>query len=145
MGINRLKIASAYIKVFNIVFGILFLVIGLLFFFKFDPAVYDKTATASITGIDEYYDMVGGENTLCHDVYVSYAADGVTYKDVILGSYHSGMKVGDSVEILYMSEDPSQITTGNPSFVPYFGLGAAIIGAGSIIVTIIRTIKRKPF
>ncbi len=119
------------------------MVIGLIFFFKYDPAAYDTKGTGTIAEIDEYYETVGDDWELVHRVYIDYEAAGKKYEHVDYFEYNDRMKTGDTVTFYYMSEDPGQIAGSDKEYVPYYGLGFAIIGLIMLVVSLIKTIKRK--
>lgn len=124
--------------------AIAFLILGSVFFLKFDPAAYDVKATGTIVAIDEYYESIGGENELMHTVYIDYSAGGKKYTHVVFPSYHFGMQVGDAVEFYYMSQDPTQLAGTDKDIAPYFGLAFAVIGFLMLIGLVLRLIRRKP-
>lgn len=138
------KIANFFSKSTSIIIGVLFLVVGLIFFFVYDPAAYDSQGTGTITEITEHYEMVGEEEELMHDVYIDYTAGGKTFEHAEYFEYDSGMKVGDTVEFFYMSSDPSQIAGSSKDKAPYIGLVFAAIGLVMLVITILKIIRRKP-
>ena len=135
--------ASVFGKVTSLIISLLFIVIGLLFFFKFDPAAYDVKATGTIVEIAEYYDTTGTENELHHSVYIDFFAGDKKFEHVDYGKYNYRMKVGDEVELYYMSADPTQIAGTDKEKVPYIGLAFAVIGFIFLAITVIRTLRGK--
>lgn len=140
----KFNMASVFGKVTSLIISALFIVIGLVFFLKFDPEAYDVKATGTIVEIAEYYDTSGTENELHHSVYIDYFAGDKKYEHVDYGKYNSRMKVGDEVEFYYMSADPSQIAGTDKEKVPYIGLAFAIIGAVLLVITVYKMLIRKP-
>ncbi len=138
------NISNVFSKAVSIIVGLMFLVGGMIFFLKYDPAAYDTEATGTIVDIVERYEMTGDDNQLVHDVYIDYTAGGKSFEHVEYFGYNSKMKVGDTVHFFYMSEDPSQIASDNKESTPYFGLGIAVIGLGLLVVTGVKIIRRKP-
>lgn len=139
-----LKFTSALSKVITIIVGLMFLAGGLFFFLKYDPAEYDTPATGTIVEINEYYDTVGEDSQLMHDVYIDYKAGDEVFEHIPYFGYDSSMKVGDEVNFFYMSSDPSQIAGADKESTPYFGLAFAVIGLGVLVVTAVRIIRKKP-
>ena len=136
--------ANFFSKSVSIIVGLMFLIIGSIFFFKYDPDAYDVPAIGTITDIEEHYESIGEDNELVHTVYIDYTADGTKYEHVEFPGYNSGMKIGDTVDFFYMSEDPTQIAGTDKGSTPYFGLAAAVVGLIILIVTVVKIIKRKP-
>ena len=131
-----MKLFRLYGRIVGILIGSIFIVVGLLFFKTYDPDAYDVKTMATIVQIDEEYDIIDEEYD--YTVYVDYIANGKEYKNINYGAYNSSMDVGDEVELYYMSSDPTQIATPDKDIAPYIGLGAAVIGAGIIVFSIIK-------
>ncbi len=140
----QLNLAGIFSKAISIIVGLMFIIIGLLLFFNYDPAAYDIPTKGVIVEITDYYEDIGDESQLTHTVYIDYSADGTTYRHVELGEYNSKMKVGDEVDIFYMSSDPAQFARTDKGMTPYFGLIAAVIGAAILVITVIKAIKKSP-
>lgn len=136
--------ANAFSKIISIIIAVMFLVIGLIFFFKYDPDAYDMQGTGTIAEIVERYETSGDDNRLVYDVFIDYTIDGKEYKHVDFFEYDSSMKEGDKVEFYYMSSDPSQIAGSTKDAAPYIGLGAAVLGFIMLVVTVVKIIKKKP-
>ena len=128
---------SAFI---SIAVSILFIVGGILFFVKFDPDAYDCSTTATITRIEEEYNIT--DEQYDYHVFVKYTVDGNEY-ETEYGSYHSGMHEGDEVELWYMSSDPMNITSGNKDLAPFIGLGFAALGLILLVVDVIKFLRRR--
>ena len=139
---KRANIAGIFSKTTTIIISVLFIVIGLIFFIKFDPDEYDVLATGTIVEIDEHYEYVGDENQLVHTVYIDYTAGDTKYEHVEYGSDNHKMQVGDTVEFYYMSSDPSQIAGTDKELTPYIGLGFAVVGVIMLVVPIIKRLRR---
>ena len=139
---NRGNIAGFFSKTTTLIVAVLFIVIGLLFFIKFDPDEYDVLTTGTIVEIDEHYEYVGDDNELVHTVYIDYTVGDTKYEHVDYGSYNHKMKVGDEVELYYMSSDPTQIAGTDKEFVPYIGLAFAVVGVIMLIVPIVKRLRR---
>lgn len=137
------KISGGISKVLSIVVGVLFLAGGLLFFFKYDPDAYDMQTTGTVVELEDHYEFIGDEEELVTTAYIDYTVGDKTYEHVEYFEYHTGMKVGDTVEFYYMSSDPSQIAGSDKNAGPYIGLAFAVAGAAVIVFTIIRIVRKK--
>ena len=140
---NKTRIATIMSRTVSIIISVMFIVIGLIFYFKFDPSDFDVKASGTIVEIDEHYESIGGDNELVHTVYIDFFAGMKKYEHIDFGSYNSKMKVGDTVEFYYMSTDPTQIAGLNKEKVPYIGLAFAIIGFILLVVEVFIVIRRK--
>lgn len=90
-----------------------------------------------IVDFKEFYDVTSDSNVT--KAYIDYEVDGKTYKNVEYPSYNSGMKINDTVTVLYEPEDPTFIQAPGGEKVPYIVGGAAIV---SLIVSVILLIRR---
>ena len=122
-------------------FGLFFLVLGLLVFFTFDPKEYDRTATGTIVEMEQYQDP--GDDEVNVRVYVDYVAEGTRYQHVEYNSYNFTMDIGDEVKLYYKSSDPSQIAAPGKDIMPFVSLGAAILGAVVFLGGITGKIKLR--
>lgn len=143
-GVRMLRVSNVMAKAISIAIGLIFLVVGLIFFLKYDPAAFDTEGTGTIVEINERYEYVGDDAQLVHDVYIDYSVGDETFEHVEFFEYNNGMKVGDTVKFFYMSEDPSQIAGSDKDKAPYFGLAFAVVGLGMLVVTVVKIIRRKP-
>ena len=125
------------------VVGLLFLVAGLLFFFKYDPDAYDTEVTGTIVDINEHYELVGGDNELQYTVYVDYTVGDKTFSHAEYPGYNSSMKVGDTVNFFCMSSDPSKIAGLDKNAAPYIGLGFAAAGLVLLVIAVLQLIRKK--
>lgn len=141
---TKLNFANVFAKSISIIIALMFIVIGSIFFFKYDPDAYDTKGTGKIVEIDEHYEFVGEDNQLVNTVYIDYTVGEEKYEHVEFFEYHSGMKVGDEVEFFYMSDDPSQIAGSDKGATPYIGLAFAIVGVIMLVFTVVKIVKKKP-
>ena len=125
------------------VVGLLFLVAGLLFFFKYDPDAYDTEVTGTIVDINEHYELVGGDNELQYTVYVDYTVGDKTFSHAEYPGYNSSMKVGNTVNFFCMSSDPSKIAGLDKNAAPYIGLGFAVAGLVILVIAVLQLIRKK--
>ena len=94
-------------------FGIIFSVVGLIFFIAgIAMTSYDTNfkkdaleTTAVISSIETYRDSDGDTS---HKVYVKYTVDGKEYEER-LNYYSSGMRMGNEIQIYYKPEQPNRI------------------------------------
>lgn len=124
-----------------ILLGLVFLVLGI--YFLINPHEYEYTATATISDIQ----VTGGEWVTegdtnryeeNHTVYVDYSFSGKEIKGAELGSYSSSMKVGDSIEIQFDSDDLTHVSETGFDLFPVV---AIVLGGISVAVGIIEMIK----
>ena len=139
-----MKLINIFSKSVSIIVGVMFLVIGLIIFLKYDPAEYDVKATGKIVDIEEHYEYIGDDPKLVRTVFIDYTVDGKKYEHIEFIESDSNMKIGDEVEFFYMSKDPTQIAGTDKEKAPYVGLIFAVIGAIILAVTAIKIIKKKP-
>ena len=131
---------SAMPRRFAIPFGALFLIVGLLTLFTFNPKEYNGTTTATIVDFEQQTGA-GDEN---NDIitYVDYFVDGVRYSHVPYNSYDFTMDIGDEVKVYYMSSDPSQIAAPGKDLMPFVSIGAAVLGA-AVLISSLRIGRKK--
>lgn len=129
--------------IFAVILGIVFVVSGIHKLATKD--LYDSTVTATVVDIQEEWDTSADDNspqTTTH-VYIDYEVDGKKYEHVESPEQNGNMKIGDTVEILYQSKDPSKISTKDISKV-----SAIFIAAGALVAVIggistVRMITKK--
>ena len=131
------------VRVMTLLVAVVMIVIGTIFFVKFDPDAYDTKGIGKIVEIEEHYESIGGDNELQHTVYIDYQAGKERYQHVAYPAYNSKMQIGDTVEFYYMSDDPTSMVTGNKNLVPYIGLAFAVIGLIMVLVPVARFILRR--
>lgn len=103
--------------------GVFFVVFSLIALFSAAKAEY-KSTTATIKDIVVSYDAVNETNE--YSVLVDYNANGRHYRNIELGSYSSSMKIGDTVEVFYDTENPELIHTKGGEKVPFVTLAAGL-------------------
>ena len=127
------KILNFLVPVLVIVLGVVFIVTGVNKIKTKD--LYDSTVTATIVDVEEVIDDTDIENPSTELlVYIDYEVNGVKYEHVEAPGYSGNVKVGDTMEILYQSKDPSKISGKDISktaaiFIAV-GAVAALIGVG---------------
>ena len=134
--------ANALSKIISILVSLLFLVGGLIFFFLYDPAAYDKEGTGTVVDIQEHWETFGEDEQLVSTAYIDYTAEGKTFTHVEYFECDSSTKIGDTVSFYYMSTDPSQIAGSTKDSAPYIGLAFAAVGLIGIVITVIKLFKR---
>ncbi len=145
---------SKGIKNFSLLFGAVFLLVGLSFFlsgvihclsfnaFKSKAVLIEAQITRIIVNYVTRTDT--GKRTDC-DVWVSYTIDGREY-ETKLNYYTSGMREGDTVEIFVDPDDPSDIEADTliPDIV-FIGLGGlfTVIGSCFLVSHVSKLSRRK--
>lgn len=117
-----------------IIIGVVFIIISVLAMFA--PEQEMGTTTATIVEIQEEYDPTVQETN--YHVFVDYPAIGGMYRHVELGSYHTGMKVGDEIEVEYFMDEPGTVQTPGGGFIVYIAL---VLGVIMLAVGIVQTKK----
>lgn len=129
------KIVRLIIPVIAIVLGIVAVISGVRKLANKD--LYDSTVTATIVDIQEEWDHSGEDSTLIYHVYVDYEVDGVKYEHVESPEADNTMRVGDKIDLLYQSKDPTELSgkniTGNSILIIAIG---AVVAVGGIIAEI---------
>ena len=129
------KIVRLIIPVIAIVLGIIAVISGVRKLVNKD--LYDSTVTATIVDIQEEWDHSGEDSTLIYHVYVDYEVDGVKYEHVESPEADNTMRVGDKIDLLYQSKDPTELSgkniTGNSVLIIAIG---AVVAVGGIIAEI---------
>ena len=94
---------------------------------------FDASTTAVITGIEREWTGTdeNGFDEYNYTVYIDYEADGKKYENAEYPVYNSSMKKGDTLEILYVSSDPTQISEKNIT-----GNAVIFIAAGAVLVLV---------
>jgi len=129
------KIVRLIIPVIAIVLGIVAVISGVRKLAN--KNLYDSTVTATIVDIQEEWDHSGEDSTLIYHVYVDYEVDGVKYEHVESPEADNTMRVGDKIDLLYQSKDPTELSgkniTGNSILIIAIG---AVVAVGGIIAEI---------
>lgn len=135
------KIVRLIIPIFAIIMGIIAIVSGVHKMATKD--LYDSTVTATVVDVQKEWDNTGEDSELVYHVYIDYEVDGVKYEHVESPESDSTMQVGDTIELLYQSKDPTKISgkniTGNSVIMIVVG---AIVAIGGIIAEIKAFIRR---
>lgn len=131
---------SAIPRRFAIPFGALFLIVGLLTLFTFNPKEYSGTTTATIVDFEQQTGAGEDDNDII--TYVDYFVDGVRYTHVPYNSYNFTMDVGDEVKIYFNPSDPSRIAAPGKNIIPFVSIGAAVLGA-AVLVGSLRIGRKK--
>ena len=129
------KIVRLIIPVIAIVLGIVAVVSGVRKLVNKD--LYDSTVTATIVDIQEEWDHSGEDSTLIYHVYVDYEVDGVKYEHVESPEADNTMRVGDKIDLLYQSKDPTELSGKNitGSSILIIAIGA-VVAVGGIVAEI---------
>ena len=130
------KLTNVAFPFLAVIFGIVFMVIGIIQFAN--RGKYDSTLTATIVDIQSEWESSGAEgdaDRLVKTAYIEYEVDGVKYSHVLSPVQNDSYSVGDYIEILYQSSDPSKISSQNiaaTSFI-FIGLGAVAAIVGGLV------------
>lgn len=110
-----------------VVAGVVFVISGIHTLLNKD--LYDSTVTAVIVDAVEEWDYSDPDSSrLITTYYIDYTVGGQKFEHVESPESDSSMKIGDTVEILYQSKDPSKISAKNIT------TGAVIfIAAGAVV------------
>lgn len=126
------KFAPIIFSILAVVFGIVFVINGITMLKNRD--LYDSTVTATVVDIQEEWQTVGDDDQLETIYYIDYEVDGTKYEHVECPETNGNMKVGDTVEILYQSKDPSKISGHNitSSGIIFIAVGAVAALGGCL-------------
>ncbi len=113
-------------KIFKLLFGLVFVAGGIFVIVISGVRIshrhlYDSRTQAVISEILEEPDYGEDSFGYTYTVYVDYEIGGKRYEHVEFPAYNSGMQEGDSIDILYRSDDPGKIETPD-------NLSASVIG-----------------
>ena len=136
MGIIMKKTFSIFMSVIIAITGVVMIISGINTIKNKD--LYDSTVKATVVDIQEEYENDGEDSHLVRTAYVDYEINGVKYEHIESPEQSDDLKIGDSVEFLYQSKDPSQIaakdmTKGAVIFI--------IVGVIAIIAGLITAIR----
>ena len=130
------KRKSGSFPILIIIFALIFIVVGVYLSVRKLEFVNGGTKTqATIVDIETYHNSDGDLN---HRVYVTYDVDGIIY-DGMLDTYTSSMRVGNTVPIYYMTDNPSEFTYAKFNFL--FPVIFILCGVFVLVLAIIPTIS----
>lgn len=138
------KLISIILSVVAVIAGIAFVVVGIVQIANKDK--YDSTVTATIVDIQEEWETATDPDDvdrLVKTAYIDYEINGVKYEHVLSPEQDDNYKVGDTVEILYQSENPEKISSQNitmSAFI-FIGLGLAVAVFGC--VSTLKSLKAR--
>lgn len=138
------KLISIILSVVAVIAGIAFVVVGIVQIANKDK--YDSTVTATIVDIQEEWETATDSDDvdrLVKTAYIDYEINGVKYEHVLSPEQDDNYKVGDTVEILYQSENPEKISSKNitlSAFI-FIGLGLAVAVFGC--VSTLKSLKAR--
>lgn len=131
------------LAIFIAVFGVM--LVAAAAFIAIRSSVYRKNGietVATITRIERKSDSDGDDN---ESVYVSYTVDGENYEGK-LDYYSSFMRVGNTVKIFYMPDDPQDMISAGSNVVLVtimIAFGIICIGLGTACVAVPAAKKRR--
>lgn len=135
------RLIRIIISIAAVAVGIIFVISGIHTLATKD--LYDSTVEATVVDVQEEWVDSGEDSHTETRVYIDYEIDGKKYEHIESPVSDSGMKIGDKVEILYQSKDPSQIsgkniTAGGVIFI----VVGVIVALGGCIATIRALVRR---
>ena len=137
------KILPIIMSVFAVVAGIIFVISGIKTIA--DKDLYDTNVTATVVDVQEEWQTAANPedpDELVKTAYIDYEVDGQKFEHVIAPEQSDSLEVGDTVEILCQSKDPSKISSLNPTKggIIFIALGAlvAVVGAFTAVKLFIR-------
>ena len=100
--------------------GIIFIVVGIIFFFAINNSQNYVETTSTISNVtlveDAYTDTDGNRVEATYDIEVKYVVDGQEYKSTLPGM--GKRNIGEKMKIYYNPDDPSQITQSKSLIIP---------------------------
>ncbi len=138
------KLISIILSIAVVVVGIAFAIVGVVQFTNKDK--YDSTVKATIVDIEEEWQAATDPDDIdgfVKTAYIDYEVNGVKYEHVVSPVQDDNYEVGDTVDILYQSQNPEEIsgqniTSASIAFIG-FGLLSAVIGC----VMTIKSLKAR--
>ncbi len=127
------KLVGILMSVFAVVAGIIFVISGIKTIA--DKDLYDTPVTATVVDVQEELETAtdpDDTDRLVKTAYIDYEVNGKKYEHVLAPEQDESLKVGDTVEILCQSKDPSKISGKNPAKggAIFIALGAAVAICG---------------
>lgn len=139
---NGLRILFSIKSAIAFLIGLVFFVLGI--YLLINPTEYEYTADAVISKIEvtggEWED--DGDSSVYREtytVYVDYVFQGREIKNAALSSYDSRMKVGDSIEIQFNSDDLMFVSQTGFDLLPVVLI---VMGGGAVALGIFEILKR---
>ncbi|MBR7070925.1 MAG: hypothetical protein IKI29_02005 [Clostridia bacterium] len=130
------KLMPMLMSIVAVIAGVVFIIAGIHSLATKD--LYDSTVTATVVDVQEEWDNSDPDDSrLVTTVFIDYEIDGVKYEHVESPESNSGMKIGDKVEILYQSKDPSKISAKNiTTGAIIFIVVGALLAIGGVFATV---------
>lgn len=104
---------------------------------------YDGKTMATVSKIVESEEVeTYGDDTVFETVYtqfITYSVEGTVYKDVEFGTCDKSTQVGDLIEIVYDTKDPTRVSTSSIT-VPII---VSIVGLCAIGFSVVKLKKEK--
>lgn len=136
------RLLPVLFSILAVVAGVIFVISGISTLRNKD--LYDSSVTATVVDIEEDYDYSDPDNTTTTlTVYIDYEVDGKKYEHVECPETTGSMSIGDKVEILYQSQDPSKISGEHiTSSGIIFIVAGALLALGGCFMTVRNILKR---
>ena len=141
---NVRNVRAFWISFLGIIFGAVFVGLGIYFLISPDQGKTYEVATATITEIQSEI-IADEENFYCIVSYID--KEGNSYSNVRLDAYNSSWAVGNEIEIRYNVNDSNDIKTNSSIYmvpIVFMVLGSISLIVGvCVFVKTIKSIKRK--
>ena len=143
---KKMKVNTMSKKIFPIfcvVLGIIALVVGI--HQRSTKDLYDSTVKATVVDVEENWETDADDvQKLVKTPYISYEVNGVKYESVVSPVQDDDLEVGDTVEILYQSQNPEKISAPNigTSSIIFIVVGA-VVTLGGLFGTVITFLRRR--
>lgn len=118
-----------------IVVGLLFAAVGGFGIYRYSQGTYGTTEARVVNVILEY-DPVDPDEVERHEIYADYTVDGTDYKNILLTSADSSVRLGDKITVEYDLNDPSsaQIKGGESTLYVVTAAGLVIAVASGLLL-----------
>lgn len=137
------KLKGIISSVIILVIGVVMLISGIHSYTTRNE--YDTTTKAKIVDIQEELNPTAQEDENQYEtkVYITYEVNGVKYEHVESPVINPGMNVGDEIEILYKSSDPSKIASGNVGTTSIIFIAAGGVASVVAVVVFIKGLRTR--
>ena len=136
---NIKKLAFPFLA---LVLGVIALVVGI--HQNATKDLYDSTVKATVVRVEEDIEIDDDVTRTVYTPYIDYEVDGKKYEEVVSPVQDDSLKEGDTVEILYQSQNPEKIAApdiGTSSII--FIIVGAVVTLGGLIGTALTILRRR--
>lgn len=138
------KLISIILSIAVVVGGIAFAIVGVVQLVNKDK--YDSTVTATIVDIQEEWETAAdpdGVDRLVKTAYIDYEINGVKYEHILCPVQNDNYSVGDTVDILYQSQNPEKISGQNITSTSFAFIGCGLLAAVIGCVMSVKSLKAR--